>query len=264
VTDNLEVSYATFVASLRAGGFHPPEPGEWSVELVAAHVAANNDLIAQAAEAVARGEETVYDNAASVDEAALARLVDEAVGLRGLAAEVERSADRLAAAYRALGAAREAAIHVHIEDNGDVVRDGPLPIGAFIEGNASFHLDAHHEQIRLLQRPWLADPPPAFDSYQLVLLVRPGNDGVKGDDGDQLQAEHLGYFEKMRSAGYLLVAGPIDGDPLIAGISLYAARSVEEARALAEDDPAVRAGRFEIQAMQWFTAKDALGLADRK
>jgi hypothetical protein len=39
---------------------------------------------------------------------------------------------------------------------------------------------------------------------------------------------------------------------------------VEEARALAEDDPAVRAGRFEIQAMQWFTAKDALGLADRK
>jgi uncharacterized protein YciI len=68
----------------------------------------------------------------------------------------------------------------------------------------------------------------------------------------------------MRSAGYLLVAGPIDGDPLIAGVGIYAARSVEAARALAEDDPAVRAGRYEIRALQWFTPKDALGVANRE
>jgi uncharacterized protein YciI len=94
-------------------------------------------------------------------------------------------------------------------------------------------------------------------------LVRTGTDGVGGDEGDQLQAEHVGYFDKMRSAGYLVIAGPIVGDPLIAGMSLYAARSVEAARALAEDDPAVRAGRFEIRAMEWLTAKDALGPANR-
>jgi uncharacterized protein YciI len=77
-------------------------------------------------------------------------------------------------------------------------------------------------------------------------------------DGDRLRREHLGYFAKMKSAGHLLASGPIGGDSLIAGICSYGARSVDEARTLAEDDPAVRAGRFEVRAMTWLTGKGAI------
>jgi uncharacterized protein YciI len=73
-----------------------------------------------------------------------------------------------------------------------------------------------------------------------------------------LQRQHLGYFAKMRTAGFMMVAGPILGDDAIAGISIYTAASVEEARELAEADPAVRAGRFRIEVMSWLTAKGAL------
>lgn len=68
---SLEAAYAPFVASLRAGGFGPPTDGEWPAELIAAHIARNNDLIAEAAERVAAGEAVSYDNFIGVDETPL-------------------------------------------------------------------------------------------------------------------------------------------------------------------------------------------------
>jgi hypothetical protein len=62
----------------------------------------------------------------------------------------------------------------------------------------------------------------------------------------------------MPNAGCLTLASPIDGDGEIAGIYIYRANSVEEARILAEDDPAVGAGRFEVRAMSWYTSQGAL------
>ena len=152
-SDSLAAAYAPFTASLLAGGFDPPADGEWGAELVAAHIVRNNDLIAEAAEQVAAGADVAYDNAGSVDEIELARLAEGAGGLTGLAREVERSAARLERAGQALGALAATPVHVIIRDGGEVVRDGPVPIGAFINGNASFHLDAHHAQLRALGRP---------------------------------------------------------------------------------------------------------------
>jgi hypothetical protein len=149
--DVINSAYEPFVAELRKGGFTDPDDG-WSAELIAAHVARNNDLIAQIGERVAAGEEPSYDNAETVDEALLRAYVSEVGGLEGLVGAVEASARRLSAARAALSeeeAARE--FSVVIRDSGEIVRDGPLAIGAFIEGNASFHLDLHLEQLRSLR-----------------------------------------------------------------------------------------------------------------
>jgi uncharacterized protein YciI len=259
---DLEAAYAPFVASLLAGGFAAPADGEWPAELVAAHVASNNDLIAETAERIIADPAAAvsYDNARTVDAAELTRLAAAAGGLAGLAGEVERSAARLARAGQALGALAGTPVHVLIRDGGAIVRDGPVPIGAFIEGNAGFHLEAHHDQLNALHGPWTADPPPEFDSFQLVLLVRPPD--THGLDEAALasnQRRHLGHFAKMRAAGFLVASGPIRGDDQIAGICIYRAGSTERARALAEDDPAVRAGRFRVQVMGWVTGKGALG-----
>jgi uncharacterized protein len=257
---NLEAAYAPFVASLLAGRFGQPAAGEWTAELVAAHIVRNNDLIAETAEKVAAGEDVSYDNAVSVDEAELAQFAADAGGLAGLAREVERSAARLARARNALGDLADTQVHVIIRDGGEIVVDGPLAIGAFVEGNASFHLDLHHRQIKALEPPWESGPPAEFDLYQLVLLERTADPPVLDEDAaEALQRQHLGYFGKMRAAGLMMVAGPILGDAAISGICLYRAGSVERARRLAEDDPAVRAGRFVVRVMDWYTPKDAIG-----
>jgi uncharacterized protein YciI len=259
-SDSVAAAYAPFVASLLAGGFSDPADDGWTAELVAAHVAKNNDLIAAAAELVAEGGEVSYDNAGTIDEVELAAYAVSVGGLAGLAGEVERSAARLEAARDALGDKAGTPVHVIIRDGGDIVQDGPIPIGAFIEGNASFHLRLHHDQLKALEQAWAPESAPSeFDTYQLILLVR-APDGPELDDeaSTALGLQHLGHFGKMHAAGYLKVAGPIDGDDDIAGICLYQAGSLERARNLAEDDPAVRAGRFVVRAMTWYTQKGAM------
>jgi uncharacterized protein YciI len=257
---SLAAGYAPFVASLLAGGFTDPADDGWPAELVAAHVARNNDLIAEMAELVAEGAEVSYDNASTIDEVELAAYATSVGGLKGLAAEVERSAARLEAAHDALGAKASTPVHVIIRDGGTVVRDGPIPIGEFVEGNATFHLRLHHDQLKALEPAWApAGPPGAFDTYQLILLVRPPDQPeLDAAASAALGLQHLGHFRKMHAAGYLKIAGPIDGDDEIAGICLYQAASVAQARSLAEDDPAVRAGRFVVRAMTWYTQKGGL------
>jgi uncharacterized protein YciI len=256
---NLEIEYGPFMASLLSGGFAEPESGDWPAEFVAAHVAINNDLIADAAEALVRGEDVLYDNAPSVDEDELSRYVERVGDVVALAEEIKRSAGRLDNAYESLGELAGATIHVRIRDGKDIAYEGSMLIGTFMEGNATRHLGSHHDQLKALHGPWVAEPPQEFDTYQLIVLSPvPDRPELTESDREFIQRQHLGHFAKMRNSGYLVVSGPIDGDDVIAGICIYRARSVAEARILAEDDPAVRAGRFEVSAMSWYTARDAL------
>jgi hypothetical protein len=256
---SFEACYAPFVATLLGGRFGSPPDGEWPAELVAAHVARNNDLIAEVAEKISAGREVSYDNAAGVDDAELAAYAASAGGLAGLAREVERSAARLARARDALGGLAGTPVHVIIRDHAEIVANGPLTIGAFIDGNASFHLDLHHDQLRALDLATEAEPPADFDQYQLVLLERsPAAPELAEDASEALQRQHLGHFAKMRRAGLMTVAGPIGGDDTIAGICIYRAGTPERARHLAEDDPAVRAGRYVVRVMDWYTGQGAL------
>jgi uncharacterized protein YciI len=264
-SQSLAAAYAPFVASLLAGGFSDPADGGWPAEVVAAHVAKNNDLIAATAELVAEGADVSYDNASTIDEVELAAYATSVGGLAGVAGEIERSAARLETARDALGAKAGTPVHVVIRDGGTVVQDGPIPIGAFIEGNATFHLRLHHEQIKAMEPSWAPLAPPGeFDTYELILLVRPPDQPVLDDEASAaLGLQHLGHFRKMHAAGYLKIAGPVDGDDQIAGICLYQVGSVDRARLLAEDDPAVRAGRFAVRAMTWYTQEGGLAFGDR-
>jgi uncharacterized protein len=259
MSPSFDAVYAPFVASLLAGGFGPPADGEWPAELVAAHIARNNDLIADVAEQIAAGQQVSYDNRDGVDDAELARYARDAGGLAGLAREVERSAGRLAKARDELGDRASTPVPVIIRDHGQIVRDGPMTIGAFIEGNVSFHLDLHLDQLKALELNPESGPPDDFDQYQLVLLERsPEAPELDDEAGERLQRQHLGHFAKMRRAGLMTVAGPVSGDDIIAGICVYRADTPDRARELAQDDPAVRAGRFNVRVMDWFTAKDAI------
>jgi|HubBroStandDraft_1064217.scaffolds.fasta_scaffold306020_2 hypothetical protein len=152
--EEIDAAFARFVVSLLTGDFGPPADDEWAAELVAAHIVLNNDLISEVAEDVAIGRRPAYDNARAVDEKVLSAFADGVGGLAGLARELDRSAARLAAAMASLDAGRAAQeIDVRVHDSGRLVREGPVAIGKFIEGNATFHLDLHHDQLRALVRP---------------------------------------------------------------------------------------------------------------
>jgi len=106
-----------------------------------------------------------------------------------------------------------------------------------------------------------AQPPMEFDTYQLVLLKRPAEPTKYPEEKlQEIQAAHLGHLMKMAREGHLVVAGPFGDqeDERLRGLALYRVGSVEEARRLAEADPAVQAGRLEVEVMTWYTQKGAL------
>jgi uncharacterized protein len=111
------------------------------------------------------------------------------------------------------------------------------------------------------ETPRTAEPPAEFDVYELVLL-RSAEKRPELDDAtaELLQAQHLGHFATMKEAGHLKVAGPLSSQPDESwrGICFYQVGSMEEARRLAELDPAIRAGVFRVEVMTWYTAKGAL------
>jgi hypothetical protein len=146
----LEAAYASFAGTLRAGGFGDPPDG-WNAELIAAHVCVNNDLISETAERLGRGEDVAYDNSPAVGEDDLMNYAARSGGLSGLADAIGSSAARLARSHESLSEAdRAREIPVIIWDDGSIAREGPMPIGDLIVGNATFHLDMHHEQLRAL------------------------------------------------------------------------------------------------------------------
>lgn len=109
-----------------------------------------------------------------------------------------------------------------------------------------------------------ADPaasPPKLESYELVMLYRGKNPPTLTEaEGQRLQEAHLGHLRKMAEAGKMVVAGPLDDQPdqTLRGLCLYRVGSLAEARRLAQEDPAVKAGRLRVEVMTWYTEKGAL------
>ena len=86
--------------------------------------------------------------------------------------------------------------------------------------------------------------------YTLVFL-RKGPTASDDESHDQrLQLEHLQHLTKLQILGKLILNGPILMEHEILGVSLYAAES-EEARALAEADPKVKAGYLTVEVIPW-------------
>lgn len=106
-----------------------------------------------------------------------------------------------------------------------------------------------------------AAPPFEFESYQFVILQRPEHPREYPQDKlEEIQQAHLAHLRHLAETGKLLVAGPLEDqpDPRLRGIEIFRAGSIEEAKRLAGEDPAVKAGRLEPVVMTWYTEKGAL------
>jgi uncharacterized protein YciI len=71
----------------------------------------------------------------------------------------------------------------------------------------------------------------------------------------KIQEGHMANIRKMAAEGKLIVAGPFTDDGKLRGMYLFRATSADEAKALAEADPAVKAGRFVVEIHPWLAAK---------
>lgn len=66
-----------------------------------------------------------------------------------------------------------------------------------------------------------------------------------------LQAQHVAYTRSLVASGAALAAGPVMDGSNLHGVSIMLTATLDEARALAEADPAVRAGHFSAELHPW-------------
>ena len=64
----------------------------------------------------------------------------------------------------------------------------------------------------------------------------------------------MANIRKMAAAGKLIVAGPMGDNTDLRGIFIFNAKSPDEVRTMAEEDPAIKAGRLVLELHPWFAA----------
>ena len=88
--------------------------------------------------------------------------------------------------------------------------------------------------------------------YVIAYLKRGPNRNQDSATAAELQKKHLENIVRMADAGQLVVAGPFMDDTDVRGIYIFNVSTVEEARALTETDPAIQAGRLEMELHPWY------------
>ena len=105
-----------------------------------------------------------------------------------------------------------------------------------------------------------------LEAFELVLLRRPASaPDYPEAELDRIQREHLEHHARLRDSGQVVTNGPVDGqpDPALRGLAFYRTGSIEEARQLAEADPAVVAGRLVVEIMTWYCPAGTMSLPGR-
>jgi uncharacterized protein YciI len=106
-----------------------------------------------------------------------------------------------------------------------------------------------------------AEAMPEMTTYYFGMLVKGDNWTAAGAEllgRVELQKQHLAHMANMHKLGRLVIAGPMLDDGTIRGLVVYKAASLEEARAWADADPAVKAGRLKIEMHPWMVQKGIL------
>ncbi|MFY9610682.1 MAG: YciI family protein [Blastocatellia bacterium] len=73
---------------------------------------------------------------------------------------------------------------------------------------------------------------------------------------------HARHVSSLIESGRVAIAGPFTDDDRIRGVLVTTAASADEARSLAEADPAVKAGHFAVEVLQWFAARNVMKKPD--
>jgi hypothetical protein len=144
-------AYADFIDEATTGQFRSPEDGRWTAERIVAHVARNHEELIAVTEAVLAGDSASYDNRGSTDVRALDRYAASYGGLRGLADRVAETVTVLRDLATRLDEQGATLVPTHIEDDGEVLVDQPLPWAKLLELDETVELPRRLAQLRALR-----------------------------------------------------------------------------------------------------------------
>ena len=101
--------------------------------------------------------------------------------------------------------------------------------------------------------------PLKMSTYYFAFLRRgPKWTPEKTPETEKLQAGHMANINAMAATGKLVIAGPFENAGNYAGVFVFKVASLDEAKAMAEGDPAVKAGRLMVDVHTWMVPQGSL------
>ncbi|WP_452602864.1 YciI family protein [Pontimicrobium sp. MEBiC06410] len=94
-----------------------------------------------------------------------------------------------------------------------------------------------------------------MQQYFIAFLKRGKNRSQNKEEAAKIQEQHQAHLGKMYELGYADISGPMGDDGDIRGITIYNVPTLKLADSLANADPAVKAGRLEIEIHPWWVGK---------
>lgn len=88
--------------------------------------------------------------------------------------------------------------------------------------------------------------------YVMAFLKAGPNQEQDSTEAMQLQQAHMANIRRLSEEGKLVLAGPMLDGGALRGIYVFNVSDVEEARRLTETDPAIQAGRLEMELHPWY------------
>ena len=94
-----------------------------------------------------------------------------------------------------------------------------------------------------------------MQKYFLVVLKKGPNRTQSKAEAEELQKQHMTHISWLDKTGKISIAGPSENHETVAGFLLFNTETLKEADSLARLDPAVKAGRLEVETLPWWAAK---------
>ena len=103
-----------------------------------------------------------------------------------------------------------------------------------------------------------------FDTYTIAfLLLRSDAPAMSEETEAALQDAHMDHLASLHERGELLAAGPVLGDAKreLRGFAIFRSTDLRHVSALADEDPAVRAGRYRHEFHSWILPSGLMSFA---
>jgi len=96
--------------------------------------------------------------------------------------------------------------------------------------------------------------------YVMAFLKKGSNRDLSEAKAAELQKAHLENIGNLAEEGKLVLAGPFFDDGDLRGIYIFNVATIEEAEALTNTDPAIKAGSLVMELKQWYGSAAVVGI----
>ncbi len=90
--------------------------------------------------------------------------------------------------------------------------------------------------------------------YFIVFLKEGPNRSQGKEEAAKIQTAHMEHMERLANEKKICIAGPFAEAGNIKGLVIYSASSLEEAKQMTSEDPAVKAGRLLVEVHPFWAA----------